>query len=115
MCKWIKDILWPTNAKGDKKQSFKVEIAAPPYNNVTFTVEWAGERLDICYCSLFRRGRDRAYTDHRLDYTAVDGDEGTQTFTVFQNALADRRTWVEAVYFECTNVTKLIINGEQFI
>ena len=115
MCKWIKDILWPTNVLGSKKQSFKVEIPAPPYEDVLFTVEWTGRRLDVCYCIHFRKGRDSKYTDRRLTYTAAEGDEGTQTFTVHQDAAADRRTWVTAVFFECTDVTKLIVNGQQFI
>lgn len=113
MCKWIKDILFPTNILGKKKKCVKVAIENPPYTDRVFNVDWQGERLNICYTSLFRRSRTTKATPVRLVYN--EEEQGEQSFTVSQNSTLDRRTWTDEVYFNCTNVTKLIVNGEQLI
>lgn len=114
MCKWLRDILFPLNLLGKKKRSFEVPVQSPPYNNVPFTVVWSGDRLDMCYASLFKRGKSKVIpTPIRAQYT--NGNMDTETFIVNQRASGDMRTWVNAVYFNCTNVTYLEINGTQYI
>lgn len=113
MCKWIKDILFPTNVLGKKKKCIKVAIDNPPYTNRTFDIEWTGERLDICYTRIVRRGRTSTHNGQRLQFT--NGNDTEESFIIGQRATTTLREWVDEVYFNCTNVTKLIVNGEQLI
>lgn len=113
MCKWIKDILFPTNVLGKKKDSFEIKIENPPYTSRTFNIEWTGERLDIAYTKQTRRGRVYFKEPIRLQY--LDGNETEEEFTVAQSVIYQGRIWTDNVYFNCTNVTSLIVNGEQLI
>ena len=112
MCKHIKDILFPLNILGKKKKSF--DIAITDYSeDAVFEIEWTGERLDICWTSKFRRGKYHESHQERRSFT--NGNNSLTEITIEQRQESDLRKWAEAIYFNCTNVTKLIINGEQYI
>ena len=114
MCKWIKDILFPTNVLGKKKKSIRVDLENPPYDARTFDIVWSGERLDVIWAEQKRNGINMLpVVDHRETFT--DGDMTAEQVIVIQRVLGQFRQWTDAIYFNCTNVTYLSINGEQYI
>ena len=113
MCKWIKDILFPTNVLGKKKDSFGIKIDNPPYTSRDFNITWTGERLEVAYTKQIRQGRKYFKEPVRLLFK--DGNESEESFIVGQRLIYQGREWTDNVYFNCTNVTKLIVNGEQLI
>ena len=114
MCKAIKNILWPLNVLGKKIRSFKIPLENPPYNDRTITIMWTGKRLDICYTQQARNGIHAVPPrPFRLRYE--DGDNTTETFTIKQLALMDRRVWVDAFYIKATDVKLLVVDGEILI
>ena len=125
MCmKKIKDILFPTNLLGKNKKSFAYRLDYVPAIDFTKTVNvvWSGKRLDITYTTIEYPRRpgysptpdEFIYTPFR--YTYKDGDEDTrviETPFVRTNHVIDVIS--HSVFFNCTNVTSLVVNGEQLI
>lgn len=119
MCKWIKDILFPTNCFGKKKKCAKYQLP-DGFTSVTLNIQWEGERLDVTFTygvqiKLPPSERRRYYTNERFNF--VDGDGGVDTIYIDRYNTAQNAKWVEEqmIYFNCTNVTQLIVNGEQLI
>lgn len=120
MCKWIKDILFPTNVLGKKRKSLTFDIPAYPPMPVTLTIVWSGELLKLAYTNLvsWRYG-------YNGDYPIVvsrkgqfkDGNSTTVTFNVKQGADGYETQTVanQRVYISCTNVTSLVVNGQTLI
>lgn len=113
MCKQLLDILHPFNIFGKKIVHRTYEL--PPIPPIPIpdmdilSIEWEGDRLDISYTTQYwADGRVRAQ-QHR----EVILNSETKDITIMR----DRRNpvWENTVYFKCTNVTSLIVNGEQLI
>ena len=113
MCKRIKDILWPLNVLGKKKKSATYKLSGDPLPH-TIPVEWWGDQLRITF-TFYRR----VYTPYPRTVTIpitldfANGDGATETITTWRNGFAISEDWT--LHFNCTNVTKLIVNGEQII
>lgn len=118
MCKRIKDILFPTNVLGKKKKCIKVAVPeqSGAYN---YEIVWSGERLQVAWAynvQIKTPGERRRYIDpHKEIFT--NGDDDPETITIVQ--VNNARTWQQVsdaqLHINCTNVTKLTINGEQYI
>ena len=121
----IKQILWPTNQLGKDKQSF-----ALPYDTIVsqlvdwnahqFAVpfSWIGERLVIRYTHLQRTGAppqgQSFITNVQEVYENGDGSAQEIRGDYYIDAHLVMRINSD-MYFDCTNVTSLIVNGEQYI
>ena len=119
MCKRIKDILFPTNVLGKKKKCVKFDLPDGFYRG-TINIQWEGERLDVTFTYGVQikfppSERRRYFTNERFNF--VDGDGGVDTIDIDTYNLSRSSKWVEerVIYFNCTNVTSLIVNGEQLI
>lgn len=107
----IKQILFPTNVTGRDIQTFSLPQVHPPYNDYNYNITWTGERLDVCYTTIGKvMGGRTVITPREFQYT--NGNESEENISVRQQ---QGRSWASDIYFKCTNVTKLIINGEQYI
>lgn len=104
MCKWLRDILFPTNVLGKKKRCVKWVHNFSSADN--YTIQWAGDRLQICHASIWINGK----IDRFKDTYTVGG-----TFLYFVAAGVNYQVVNNTLYFNCTNVTSLIVNGEQLI
>ena len=123
MCKRIKDILWPLNVLGSKVRSIKYKL--PDGGTITVQVVWEGKRLQMCYTHL-RRAMDWEYRKTYVTpvkHVKTNGTEINEEITRgmrgrFYNAVGAFDSSApehNVIYFKCTNVTKLIVNGEQII
>lgn len=111
MCKWIKDILFPTNVFGKKIKTFTFPHTHPPYNSYNYDIEWTGERLEFTYTQSGRSGGKVIQIPHRI--TFENGNNTEENVFVKQTQFPS--SWASDLYLKCTNVTKLIVNGEQLI
>ena len=125
MCKKIKDILFPTNLLGRKVVCKSAVVSAPtrwPAQTITHTVIWSGDRLQIDYtcttAATIRPGRGM-YDIDRYEMIREAGDMSTETFDITTYSKghggATRALVENTIYFKCTNVTYLSIDGEQLI
>ena len=111
MCKWLRNILFPTNILNKHVQSFEFEQVHPPYNSYTYEIDWTGERLEFNYYMNTRSGGKVVHTPKQIIFT--DGNEsGEQIF--IRQSLAPV-VFVSNLYLKCTNVTSLVVNGETLI
>lgn len=115
MCKFIKDILFPLNLFGKKRVCTEYIVRATAREDYTLNVVWTGERMEIAYTNRITRpmpGVIRPVSNmqtngNESEITIYTRDEGTRF--MFTQLIRD------TVYFNCTNVTKLIVNGEKLI
>ena len=112
MCKRIKDILWPLNVLGKKIKSFTFPQTHPPYGTYSYDIVWTGERLEFSYTRFYRQGGTTQKRPERI--MLENGNETEENITVQQSAIP-LASWASDLYLKCTNVTKLIVNGEQII
>lgn len=108
MCKWIKNILFPTNLLGKKKRCVTYQL---PTNPATLPIEWTGERLRVTYT--FIKSVPPKVIKKPVVYMFSDGNETEEILDTHKAgfSIAEERT----IHFECTNVTHLEINGETII
>lgn len=120
MCKQIKDILHPLNISGRKILHLTYDTTDTPITDdeQIFTIEWEGKQLQVAYTEhQFSR-----VIPHRYDrYIAVKNTFTTGgTYIVRARAYHPKPGRYDEIdgnilYLKCTNVSKLIINGEQLI
>lgn len=121
MCKKIKDILHIFNIKGNDRKSVSHLINVPVVmNRQNLPISWIGERLVISYTQVTsHRSQPIQYVSHKDTHTDGDGVEFTMQFTnIAHFPLPDggySRPLDGMVYFDCTNVTSLIVNGDVLI
>ena len=111
-CKKIKDILFPLNVLGKKKQCVNYQLTDPLPN--TIPVEWIGERLRITftyYKRIYHPMPKKVTIPEIVDLENGDGSE--EIIGVHRNGFAIADDWT--IHFNCTNVTSLIVNGETLI
>lgn len=113
MCKWIKDILFPTNVLGKKRKVIPFDTSAiPAMPFKTVTIQWTGERLQVCftYATYNHYNNQYNYTQEKIDYSGG----GTETLSL-RDDWSIGKVNNDVVYFNCTNVTSLVVNGQTLI
>lgn len=113
MCKFIKDILFPLNLFGKKRVCVAYTIPdGVTIEDYTLNVVWSGERMEVTYTQIAVVPPPAKTLPRREMHTNGDSEE----FTIYARHRPERiRLAEDTVYFNCTNVTKLIVNGEQLI
>lgn len=123
MCRWLRDILFPLEILGRKRKSIKFDLTTTPtqgsgrntYKEITF--KWSGDRLILSYVifSNYFYPVSTEYENKKSVY--VNGDENTISFRIpyTQDPRVVRGAIDDVIYFNCTNVTYLEINGERYI
>lgn len=104
MSKQVKDILFPLNVLGKDKKCVKWEHNF--YSSDDYLIQWVGDVLQVCHTNLRADSRVRPTIIRKTGggsflYRVLSG----VNYPVVNNT----------VYFNCTNVTSLIVNGEQLI
>lgn len=109
MCDWLKDILFPTNLLGKKRQSIVYDLSGVPMinNKVTLNIMWSGDRLVISRTKL---GPASGMVTPITEVYEYATDEPITVTQYRGQPFSDN-----AVFFDCTNVTKLEVNGEILI
>ena len=119
MCKRIKDILWPLNIFGKHKRSVAFDL---PDNNasVLLNIVWSGERMISEYTRrVVTSAPNQPVETH--DYpkraTYTNGDSTSESLWISRGTQGYRKvsTPENKVHFTCTNVTSLVVNGQQLI
>lgn len=119
MClKKLKEILFPTNVLGKNKRCVTFDTSGTPVvdDKKTFTIVWAGEALQVSYTQ--QRSGQISYTFKK--YTPIKElytGGGTETLEAPEYATIHSAVWIsnDILYFNCTNVTSLVVNGDQII
>lgn len=119
MCKRIKDILWPTNIFGKHKQSVAFDL---PDNNAAMllSIIWSGERMIAEYTKrvvIKAPNLPVSTMDLPERTTYTNGDSTSEYLFIARGAEGYRKvsTPENKVHFTCTNVTSLVVNGQQLI
>ena len=108
MCQRLRDILFPTNILGKDKRTIRFYL---PDGISTWTpnIAWTGKSGSSCTLSLTRQKPDgtlEVWKDVKIPQPVYQ--------PVFINI--DTQPFVEnCIYFKCTDVTSLIVNGETLI
>lgn len=113
MCKFIKDILFPLNLLGKKRVCVSYKVIGSTPEDYTLNVVWSGERMEIAYTQRNVRTMPGIITPISTIHT--DGSESEIIVDTRTSRWQYIRLVNNVVYFNCTNVTKLIVNGEQLI
>lgn len=107
----LRDILFPTNLLGKDVKSVSFDTSGIPLVDMTKTlqVEWQGEINEMTFV-IYRpiAGGKRRFPQR---YVLTNGESQT---IVLSNYLKNRID-NEVLYFKCTNVTSLSVNGQQII
>lgn len=124
MCKHLADILFPLNIFGKKVRCVTYDTSSTPRidNKKTFIIEWVGERLDISATYEYAvRVTDPMPPHWDIKYPPIilnlttSGTITLETDDFNIRGLTYKYIVPNAIYFKCTKVTKLIVNGEQII
>ena len=105
MCfKKIKDILFPLNVFGKDRKSIAYDVPGATYY---MSVTWIGDRLDLIYCN--EDINTGEITETRNTYT-IDGGFFQTVINGINYKIPQNK-----IFFNCTNVTSLIVDGNQLI
>lgn len=121
MCKKIKDILHIFNIKGNDRKSVSYSIADVPLeiDEKTINISWIGERMVMSYTEFYSRKNVTpnivTYTPKKTTYTDGDGAYFQVVLPYVRTQRVQRRPMDDMLYFDCTNVTSLIVNGDVLI
>lgn len=115
----LRDILLPTNVLGKNIRCVSYDTTDVPVvdDKKTLTVTWAGERIEFSYTTrhVYINGPKRK-TEYRKNKEILAGT-GTETRT-FRYGPRNPQVFEylePMIYFKCTNVTSLIVDGQQLI
>lgn len=110
MCKFIKDILFPLNVLGKKMQVIKYKL--PSGNTpVAMTISFTGERLISMWTRIDTTWAGYVQVDGIKDVYA--NSEAITPYMLYRSATVAIQD--DIIYFRCTNITSLIVNGETLI
>lgn len=112
MCKYIKDIFFPFNIFGKKKQCVSFDIPND-HSTVTLNIEWTGERLQVAWTRSMRQGGRIEHEPKRQTYT--NGHVTEETIEIKRTVHPQVGVSDNRIYFNCTNVTYLSVNGMDLI
>ena len=117
MCKWIKDILFPTNVLGNKKNSIRIDLPDLQIGENLVGIDWIGDRIDVTWTYRITDMQQRHVTYEQHHETFYDADQREDVITLIEvyNAHVIQRVSDACIYINCTNVTQLLVNGEQYI
>lgn len=116
--------MFPLNIFGKKVRCVTYDTSSTPRidNKKTFIIEWVGERLDISATYEYAvRVTDPMPPHWDIKYPPIilnlttSGTITLETDDFNIRGLTYKYIVPNAIYFKCTKVTKLIINGEQII
>ena len=117
MCKQLLSILFPLNILGKKRKCVKYSVYDLPVvgNKKVVNISWVGERLVVTHSEVQTipfGGEDKTY-QRRSDFYG----DGQTTQSEVVTVIAANYWYVvnDMVYFSCTNVTSLVVNGETLI
>lgn len=105
MSKQVKDILFPLNVLGKDKKCVKWERNFLSTNS--YLVQWVGDALQVCHTTL-------NLADSRVEPTIIRKTGGGSFLYTVATGI-NYPIMNNTVYFNCTNVTSLIVDGEQLI
>lgn len=112
-CKKLKQILFPLNIFGKNKQCIAYDVPND-YSNISLDIFWIGERLGVSWTRFVRHGGRFTYEQKREMFeNAVEEDE--QIIDIRRTVNPQVGVWENKIYFNCTNVTYLKVNGEILI
>lgn len=116
MCKFIKDILFPLNLLGKKRVCVSYTVPdGSPIADYTLNVVWSGERMEIAYTQNIMR----TMPPKKVSVSDMHTNGNESEIIIYTRGEGARPQFTQLInnvaYFNCTNVTKLIVNGEQLI
>lgn len=124
MCKRIKDILFPLNVLGKKTVSKSCKLQIPEGQDyINIQVFWQGERLEMTFTHIKTIVPARKRINNPVRVIVENGEEIDEDYNIGYHgidflaigAVASDAPEHNVIYFKCTNVTSLIVNGEQII
>ena len=124
MCKRIKDILWPTNIFGKKIVSKSCKLQIPEGQNyINIQAFWQGERLEMTFTHIRTLVLSRKRINNPVRVIVENGEEIDEDYNIGYHgleffaigAVASDAPEHNVIYFKCTNVTSLVVNGQQLI
>lgn len=115
MCKVIKDILSNVlNPCGRKKRH--ITISTPPF---LLNIVWSGQALNVCYTQWVINSRGGMWIEpyQQKQFNYANGNNSVETIDIPNGKIGNHKYNVKdnKVFFNCTNVTSLIVNGETLI
>lgn len=101
--KKLNDFFWPFNIFGQNKKSISYDV---PGSTISIHVSWTGDKLMLIYCNESDTGEivETRFTE-----------EGGGTFIQIVKNGFNFQIPQNKIFFNCTNVTSLIVNGQQLI
>lgn len=115
MCKFIKDILFPLNLLGKKRVCVAYKVTGRTPEDYTLNVVWSGERMEVAYTQNIMR----TMPPKKVSVSDMHTNGNESEITIYTRGEGSRPMGIQLirniVYFNCTNVTKLIVNEEQLI
>ena len=120
MCRFIKDILFLTNLLGKKRKVVAFDLDSVPVvmNFRTVNIVWSGDRLivDSTKVETLRVDMDITRTVTNVKNTYENGNVSAETISYELRRAPFGSTWTESpIFFNCTNVTYLEVNGTRLI
>ena len=120
MCLKVKDILFPFNIFGKKKQCVHFDATNVPDEgsprrwHKTINIVWSGERMALSYTEFI--GSETRTENKSIKNIYTDGDMSAITIQLPKyDGLVKRYVIDWMLFFNCTNVTYLEVNGERLI
>ena len=106
MCQRLRDILLPTNVLGKDIRCVSYPLSRTQFP-INLTCQWVGDRILVQWTVKKSSGK---YAKAKM--TVKDGTPAT--FVVHATPMGGDRA-ASDLYFKCTNVTSLIVDGQQLI
>ncbi len=117
MCKQLLSILFPLNILGKNRKSRKFTIGD---GFVILNITYTGEKLDCLWTYDVKTAPPgmkpvQEYFHERVTYS--NGSSTTEQLYINQGAQGYREQVVagRTIYFSCTNITSLVVNGQTLI
>ena len=106
MCQRLRDIFFPTNVLGKDIRCVSYPLSRTQFP-INLTCQWVGDRILVQWTFKSSSGR---YV--KAEIKLKDGTPAT--FVVPATPMGNTRA-ASDLNFKCTNVTSLIVNGQQLI
>ena len=109
MSRFVKNIL---DVLGGKTFWHGFPPQQPGIEIITLNIQWSGKSLRVIY-NIISGIHGVVYAEYKELF--VNGNESSETINIRRVKLHDRSTACYGVYFKCSGVTSLIVNGERII
>ena len=129
MCKKLRDILFPTNIKGEDIRTFSIDASKMRSGTaMTLSIQWAGERIDLSYAmewhyhEIIQPGQpdnNKSGVDN-FNIVLTDGQifqrqYEAKVFISYPDKYTTYYLSDNLFHLKCTNVTLLVVNGQILI